>query len=844
MDLLGGDAGVDPAVDPGVVVAQLAQDGAGVAADLGHRVGEAQRRAGEARVGGGRIVDRTAGRVVEQADHRDRRPVAPRCAFSVGHLAQAGAAHVFDAVDPVAAESRGVERGLPVGHRPLRDGSLQGGDPRGLFGHLDRHCRQLRDLVQPRQILRQPGQHQPAVGGAVHVLQGVRAQDLLPLWTVVGPGIGGGPHEGRLHQLPALRQGGEHQVAAALALAAQQGQGDAVGAGVSGQVVDAGGEAVQLGRRAGAAVTVLDTRSRLQHRIEAGQLGPRTAPRPIERGQVEVDDAGVDARQAGVVDAEPLGDAGPEVVHDHVGAAGQLLEQASAFLLLEVQDHAALALAYFHVQHVRGPGTEVGIGCVDLDHVGAILRQGAGATGAGQHGGQVEHLDTGENGRRARGRVGRPAGGAGAVGRRGREIAQQGVEVDGPRRPRHVPPPVGAAQRGLHAELANRSMRRVHDLHGERRDIGLRRVQPLLCAAVDAERHPELAHDRRPVVRRLLPEGSRHAVAEGFLPLPRQAVDVLDVVGPREVGVGRQVDHAVGDQAVVDPQRLGELDRVAAAVSGEQEHPAAVASSVAVEQRRQPGADLVYQPAALGRVGLPHACAQFVVGGIGTLAVARRRIGNAQQEGAHRRHRGPGQRHLDHLAAPALLAGVERKGYRQRSVDGAVGGGQRDRRILRRRLQLAANRMQVGKQPGGGAEDPFEGAQRSAFLAGAEARQRQVHQPWVGGRHGGGAQPEPFHHPGTEVLDHHVRRGHQSPCGLAAGSALQVQLQDLLAAVEYRARGGGAGRVAGAIHLDDLGALVGQQHAGERPREVVAEVDDPMPRQRREVLTDPMVFLE
>ena len=42
MDLLGGDAGVDPAVDPGVVVAQLAQDGAGVAADLGHRTGEAE----------------------------------------------------------------------------------------------------------------------------------------------------------------------------------------------------------------------------------------------------------------------------------------------------------------------------------------------------------------------------------------------------------------------------------------------------------------------------------------------------------------------------------------------------------------------------------------------------------------------------------------------------------------------------------------------------------------------------------------------------------------------------------------------------------------------------------
>ena len=167
-------------------------------------------------------------------------------------------------------------------------------------------------------------------------------------------------------------------------------------------------------------------------------------------------------------------------------------------------------------------------------------------------------------------------------------------------------------------------------------------------------------------------------------------------------------------------------------------------------------------------------------------------------------------------------------------MDRAVGGGQRDRCVLRRRLELAANRVQVGEQSGGRAEHPFEGAQRSAFLAGGEAGQRQVHQVRVGRNHGGGAQPQPFHHPGAEVLDHHVRGGDQLHGGVAAGRAFQVQLQGLLAAVEYRALGSGAGRVAGAVDLDHLGALVGQQHASQRSREVVAEVDDPIARQRRQ----------
>ena len=84
---------------------------------------------------------------------------------------------------------------------------------------------------------------------------------------------------------------------------------------------------------------------------------------------------------------------------------------------------------------------------------------------------------------------------------------------------------------------------------------------------------------------------------------------------------------------------------------------------------------------------------------------------------------------------------------------------------------------------------------------------------------------QPIHHPGPEVLDHHVRRGHQPVRGGAAGGALQVQLHDLLAAVEYRSSGRGARGLPGAVDLDHLGALVGEQHAGQRSGEVVAKVD-------------------
>ena len=69
--------------------------------------------------------------------------------------------------------------------------------------------------------------------------------------------------------------------------------------------------------------------------------------------------------------------------------------------------------------------------------------------------------------------------------------------------------------------------------------------------------------------------------------------------------------------------------------------------------------------------------------------------------------------------------------------------------------------------------------------------------------------------------------------GGAAGGALQVQLHDLLAAVEYRSSGRGAGGLPGAVDLDHLGALVGEQHAGQRSGEVVAKVDHANARQRR-----------
>ena len=384
-------------------------------------------------------------------------------------------------------------------------------------------------------------------------------------------------------------------------------------------------------------------------------------------------------------------------------------------------------------------------------------------------------------------------------------------------------------------------MARIVDVDREAGGQRLRRVQPLVGGELRRERHLSV-QQLQPVRGRLFGEQLGQPLADAPLPRLAQHRPLLDVVGQIQVVVHVAVHHAGLDQLVVEAHRLQKELAVVGVAAGEQEHPAAVARAVAVIRTGVHAAEPAQDGAPPGSSGQAHVGAQqrhqeaLRAARYDRHAVANRLLGHPVQQYAGGGQRRAQQRHLDHLAAPALGARVEGEGDCQRAVNGPVGGGQRDRCVDRRRSDHAAHRVQVGKQPAGRVQHPFERADIGLPQVGrCEARQRQVDQARMPLGDHVRAETEPVHHARPEVLDHHVGGGDQAPGGGAPGLALQVQLQPRLAAVVHRIRGvAGIGAPgAGPVDLDYLRALVGQQHAGQRPRDVVAEVDHPHAGQRR-----------
>ncbi len=106
----------------------------------------------------------------------------------------------------------------------------------------------------------------------------------------------------------------------------------------------------------------------------------------------------------------------------------------------------------------------------------------------------------------------------------------------------------------------------------------------------------------------------------------------------------------------------------------------------------------------------------------------------------------------------------------------------------------------------------------------------------------GVAQPQAVHHPGAEVLDHHVALGDEAPGQLDAARLLEVYRDAAVpgptgvlaeAAVAAALAPGegrqGAGHVDPGFRLDlvDLGTEEGQRLADHRPGPHPAEVGDP-----------------
>jgi hypothetical protein len=116
-----------------------------------------------------------------------------------------------------------------------------------------------------------------------------------------------------------------------------------------------------------------------------------------ERGDRDVDEIGLDLAHARLVDTEPLDDAGAEVLHQHVRAPHQQLEELAAARVLQVQHDRALA-AIARREHRRHPAARrphvaphvAEPGRFDLDHLRALIGEDHGGEWAGDVRGQVD----------------------------------------------------------------------------------------------------------------------------------------------------------------------------------------------------------------------------------------------------------------------------------------------------------------------------------------------------------------------------------------------------------------------------------------------------------------------
>ena len=108
-----------------------------------------------------------------------------------------------------------------------------------------------------------------------------------------------------------------------------------------------------------------------------------------------------------------------------------------------------------------------------------------------------------------------------------------------------------------------------------------------------------------------------------------------------------------------------------------------------------------------------------------------------------------------------------------------------------------------------------------AFLA--PAGHAAIDQLWIAREHDVRAEAETLHHAGAEAFDQRVGAGEQVEHLRDGGLVLQIELDDLAAAHRDRLQ---VLAGADAVERHDLGAHVGQQHAGERARADAGEFDD------------------
>ncbi len=164
----------------------------------------------------------------------------------------------------------------------------------------------------------------------------------------------------------------------------------------------------QVGDRDAHPLRVVGPRARQRHqaRLALGDLVVARAPalRPVvaESGDGEDDQLRVALLQLGDPEAEPLEDAGAEVLHQDVGPVDQAQQDLAVGLVLEVEgDGLLVAVGGQEVRRLPGVGPAherrspaAGVvavpGCLDLDHPGTEVAEHHGGVRTGQGAGEVD----------------------------------------------------------------------------------------------------------------------------------------------------------------------------------------------------------------------------------------------------------------------------------------------------------------------------------------------------------------------------------------------------------------------------------------------------------------------
>ena len=192
-----------------------------------------------------------------------------------------------------------------------------------------------------------------------------------------------------------FQQRGVHPAALAGLLALEQGDEDADGCVESArQIRD--GHSDPHRSLTGKSGDPHETSHPLRDLIESGAHAIRTLlPEP---GDARVDDSRVHGPARGVVDPEARLHVGTIVLHHHVGLLDESHECRTSFRVLEVQGHRPLvAVQVLEVRPVPCAAHAAGLvdrfRCLDLDDVGAPVRELAHGGRSGTHTGEIEHRE-------------------------------------------------------------------------------------------------------------------------------------------------------------------------------------------------------------------------------------------------------------------------------------------------------------------------------------------------------------------------------------------------------------------------------------------------------------------